>query len=52
MYDMGLRHDTPTRKSARILGEVLGKYHPHGDVAAYDAKVRMGQDHSSPYAHR
>ena len=49
MYDMGLRHDTPTRKSARIVGEVLGKYHPHGDTAVYDAMVRMAQDFSMRY---
>ncbi len=49
MYNMGLRHDQPTRKSARIVGEVLGKYHPHGDKAVYDAMVRMAQDFSSRY---
>ncbi|MFZ4814912.1 MAG: DNA gyrase/topoisomerase IV subunit A [Phototrophicaceae bacterium] len=46
MYDMGLRSDTPHRKSARIVGEVLGKYHPHGDAAVYDAMVRLAQDFS------
>src|SRR5690349_9071052 len=46
MYDMGLRADSPFRKSARIVGEVLGKYHPHGDVAVYDAMARMAQDFS------
>jgi DNA gyrase subunit A len=46
MYDMGLRSDTPYRKSARIVGEVLGKYHPHGDAAVYDSMVRMAQDFS------
>ena len=46
MYDMGLRPNTPHRKSARIVGEVLGKYHPHGDQAVYDAMVRMAQDFS------
>jgi len=46
MYDMGLRADTPYRKSARIVGEVLGKYHPHGDAAVYDSMVRMAQDFS------
>src|SRR5512135_1557844 len=46
MYDMGLRADSPYRKSARIVGEVLGKYHPHGDMAVYDAMVRMAQDFS------
>lgn len=46
MYDMGLRSDRPYKKSARIVGEVLGKYHPHGDAAVYDAMVRMAQDFS------
>ncbi len=46
MYDMGLRPDTPYRKSARVVGEVLGKYHPHGDQSVYDAMVRMAQDFS------
>jgi DNA gyrase subunit A len=49
MYDMGLRADAPYRKSARIVGEVLGKYHPHGDAAVYDAMVRMAQDFSMRY---
>src|SRR5678816_1667412 len=49
MYDMGLRPDSPFRKSARIVGEVLGKYHPHGDVAVYDAMARMAQDFSMRY---
>jgi len=44
MYDMGLRADRPQRKCARIVGEVLGKYHPHGDQAVYGALVRMAQD--------
>lgn len=43
MYDMGMRPDSPFKKSARIVGEVLGKYHPHGDMAVYDALVRMAQ---------
>jgi DNA gyrase subunit A len=43
MHDLGLRHNTPPKKSARIVGEVLGKYHPHGDAAVYDAMVRMAQ---------
>jgi len=47
--DMGLRHEGPFRKSARIVGEVLGKYHPHGDTAVYDAMVRMAQDFSMRY---
>ncbi|MCB0179070.1 MAG: DNA gyrase subunit A [Anaerolineae bacterium] len=46
MYDMGLRASQPYRKSARIVGEVLGKYHPHGDAAVYDSMVRMAQDFS------
>ncbi len=46
MYDMGLRSDTPFKKSARIVGEVLGKYHPHGDAAVYEAMVRLAQDFS------
>jgi len=49
MYDMGLRHNRPYRKSARIVGEVLGKYHPHGDAAVYDAMARMAQDFSMRY---
>ena len=49
MNDMGIRHNTPTKKSARIVGEVLGKYHPHGDMAVYDARVRMAQDFSLRY---
>src|SRR5712692_9098307 len=49
MYDMGLRADSPFRKSARIVGEVLGKYHPHGDMAVYDAMARMAQDFSMRY---
>jgi DNA gyrase subunit A len=46
MHDMGIRPDSPYKKSARIVGEVLGKYHPHGDSAVYDAMVRMAQDFS------
>ncbi|MEZ4646847.1 MAG: DNA gyrase subunit A [Chloroflexota bacterium] len=49
MHDMGIRHNTPHRKSARIVGEVLGKYHPHGDSSVYDAMVRMAQDFSMRY---
>jgi len=49
MWDMSLRHEQPPRKSARIVGEVLGKYHPHGDVAVYDAMVRMAQDFAMRY---
>jgi len=49
MHDMGIRHNTPYRKSARVVGDVLGKYHPHGDAAVYDAMVRMAQDFSMRY---
>ncbi len=49
MHDMGLTHDKPYKKSARIVGEVLGKYHPHGDTAVYDSMVRMAQDFSLRY---
>ncbi|MEZ4617686.1 MAG: DNA topoisomerase (ATP-hydrolyzing) [Caldilineaceae bacterium] len=48
-HDLYLHHTKPHRKSARIVGEVLGKYHPHGDVAVYDAMVRMAQDFSLRY---
>ncbi len=47
--DMGLLHSKPYRKCARVVGEVLGKYHPHGDKAVYDAMVRMVQDFSLRY---
>src|SRR5210317_906378 len=46
MYDMGIRADSSFKKSARIVGEVLGKYHPHGDSAVYEAMARMAQDFS------
>ena len=46
MYELGLMPDRPFRKCARVVGEVLGKYHPHGDTAVYDALVRMAQDFS------
>src|SRR3970040_212144 len=46
MYDMGLRADSAYKKSARIVGEVLGKYHPHGDAAVYESMARMRQDFS------
>jgi DNA gyrase subunit A len=49
MHDMGMRHNSPYRKSARVVGDVLGKYHPHGDSAVYDALVRMAQDFSMRY---
>ncbi len=49
MHQMGLKPNTPTKKSARIVGDVIGKFHPHGDTAAYDALVRMAQDFSLRY---
>jgi DNA gyrase subunit A len=49
MYDMGVRTDSTFKKSARIVGEVLGKYHPHGDMAVYDAMARMAQAFSLRY---
>ncbi|MDY6827612.1 MAG: DNA gyrase subunit A [Bacillota bacterium] len=49
MSEMGSTHDKPHRKSARIVGEVLGKYHPHGDVAIYDTLVRLAQNFSIRY---
>ncbi|MBI2908305.1 MAG: DNA gyrase subunit A [Chloroflexi bacterium] len=49
MDELGMRRNTPYKKSARIVGEVLGKYHPHGDTAVYDAMVRMAQDFSMRY---
>ncbi len=49
MYDMGLGPGAKYRKSARIVGDVLGKYHPHGDAAVYDAMARMAQDFSMRY---
>jgi DNA gyrase subunit A len=49
MVEQGLRPDRPYRKSARVVGDVMGKYHPHGDQAIYDALVRLGQDFSSRY---
>jgi len=49
MGELGLRHDRPHKKSARIVGEVMGKFHPHGDSAIYDAMVRMAQDFSYRY---
>src|SRR5512140_3805441 len=49
MHDMGLQPNTAYKKSARIVGEVLGKYHPHGDAAVYDAMARMAQDFSMRY---
>jgi len=49
MFDMGIRANTSYKKSARIVGEVLGKYHPHGDLAVYEAMARMAQDFSMRY---
>jgi topoisomerase-4 subunit A len=49
MREMGNRSDTPHKKSARIVGDVIGKYHPHGDVAVYEAAVRMAQDFTLRY---
>lgn len=49
MNNLGLRHNVKYRKSATVVGEVLGKYHPHGDVAVYDSMVRMAQDFSLRY---
>jgi len=49
MWDMGIRASSSFKKSARIVGEVLGKYHPHGDMAVYDAMARMAQDFSMRY---
>jgi DNA gyrase subunit A len=49
MHDAGLRPDRPYKKSATVVGDVLGKYHPHGDTAVYDALVRMVQDFSLRY---
>ena len=49
MMDMGMRSNTAYKKSARIVGEVLGKYHPHGDLAVYETMARMAQDFSMRY---
>jgi DNA gyrase subunit A len=49
MHELGMFHNKPYKKSARIVGEVLGKYHPHGDTAVYDTMVRMVQDFSLRY---
>jgi DNA gyrase subunit A len=49
MHEMGLRPDRPTLKSAKIVGDVMGKYHPHGDAPIYDALVRLAQDFSMRY---
>jgi len=49
MNEMGLSYEKPYKKSARIVGDILGKYHPHGDQAVYDSLVRMAQDFSLRY---
>ncbi|MFY9457583.1 MAG: DNA gyrase subunit A [Candidatus Spechtbacterales bacterium] len=49
MHEMGLRHNIKFRKSAAVVGDVLGKYHPHGDTAVYDSMARMAQDFSLRY---
>jgi DNA gyrase subunit A len=49
MSEMGLSYNRPTRKCAKIIGEVLGKFHPHGDMSVYDALVRMAQPFSMRY---
>jgi len=49
MEELGLQHSKPTKKCARVVGDVIGKYHPHGDVAVYDSLVRMAQDFSLRY---
>lgn len=49
MQELGLEPDKPYRKSARLVGDVLGKYHPHGDTAIYDAAVRLAQDFNTRY---
>ncbi len=49
MMELGVRHNQPFKKSARIVGETMGKYHPHGDVAIYDTMARLSQDFSMRY---
>lgn len=49
LYDMGMTHEKPHKKSANIVGEVMGKYHPHGDAAIYDTMVKMAQEFSMRY---
>src|SRR5258707_9111953 len=49
MNELGLLPGRPYKKSATVVGDVLGKYHPHGDIAVYDSLVRMVQDFSLPY---
>lgn len=48
-YNLGMTHDKPHKKSARLVGEVIGKFHPHGDLAVYETMVRMAQDFSMRY---
>ena len=48
-YNLGMTHDKPHKKSARLVGEVIGKFHPHGDSAVYETMVRMAQDFSMRY---
>lgn len=49
MHELGMTSDKPFKKSARLVGDVLGKYHPHGDIAVYDAMVRLAQDFNTRY---
>ena len=49
MEELGVTPDKPTRKSARIVGDCMGKYHPHGDSSVYDAMVRLAQDFNTRY---
>ena len=49
MYELGLNHNKSYKKSARVVGHVLGFYHPHGDQSVYDAMVRMAQDFNMRY---
>ena len=49
MHDLGLTHQARFRKSALVVGEVLGKYHPHGDISVYDALARLAQNFSLRY---
>src|SRR3989442_5108664 len=49
MHEMGLVHNRAYRKSAKIVGEIMGNYHPHGDAAIYDTPVRMAQDFNMRY---
>ena len=51
MYELGIRYDRPYRKSARIVGDTMGKYHPHGDSSIYGALVNMAQEWSTQNFH-